>query len=86
MMKFKALRVSALSEEVAVSLETVLDDLPGVEHLKIALETQELDIVFDENRLGFQALVREMAKAGCSLRHIDAALLVSVQAPPLSEA
>ena len=31
-MEFKALRVPALTEEIAVNLETLLSDLPGVEH------------------------------------------------------
>lgn len=75
-MEFKALRVPALTEEVAVSLETLLTDLPGIEQFTITLETQELSIKFDDDRLGFQTLAQEMAAVGCSLRNIDAALLL----------
>ena len=60
-MEFKALRVPALTEEVAVSLETLLTDLPGIEQFTITLETQELSIKFDDDRLGFQTLAQEMA-------------------------
>ena len=74
-MEFKALRVPVLTEEVAAKLEA-LNDLPGVEQLVITLETQELSIIFDENQLGFRILVQEMAKAGCPLRNIDAALFM----------
>ena len=75
MMEFKALRVPTLTQEVALNLETLLSNLSGLEQLKINLETQELYIVFDEQQLGFHRLVQEMAKAGCPLRYIDAALL-----------
>lgn len=75
-MEFKALRVPALTREVAGNLETVLKRLPGVKDLKINLESQELYVEFDENQLGFRALVQEMDKAGCPLRNIDAALLL----------
>jgi hypothetical protein len=75
-MEFKALRVPALTEEVAVNLESLLSDLQGVKQFKITLDTQELYVMFDENQLGFQTLAQEMAKVGCSLRDIDAALLL----------
>ena len=75
-MKFKALRVPALTEEVARNLEKTVAQLPGVMEFKITLATQELYVVFDEDRLGFQTLIQEMSKAGCPLRKIDAALLL----------
>jgi hypothetical protein len=75
-MEFKALRVPALNQEVAGNLEAVLKRLAGVIELNIDLETQELYVVFDENQLGFQTLIKEMGKAGCHLRNIDAALLL----------
>jgi hypothetical protein len=75
-MEFKALRVPTLTEEVAVNLESLLSDLQGVKQFKITLDTQELYIMFDENQLGFQTLAQEMAKVGCPLRDIDAALLL----------
>ncbi len=75
-MEFKALRVPILTAEIAGNLEASLRNLPGVEQFAIILETQELHIIFDENRLGFQTLAQEMAKAGCSLRDIDAAVLL----------
>jgi hypothetical protein len=75
-MEFKALRVPALTADVANNLELLLDDLSGVEQFTITLETQELSIKFDENQLGFQTLAQKMAKVGCSLHNIDAALLL----------
>jgi hypothetical protein len=75
-MEFKALRVADLTEEVAENLETALDDLVGVERFTVRLETQELAIVFDEHQLSFRTLIQEMAKAGCPLQRIDAALLL----------
>jgi hypothetical protein len=75
-MEFKALRVPTLTEEVAVNLEALLTDLRGVKQFTITLETQELSIKFDDDRLGFQTLAQEMATVGCSLRNIDAALLL----------
>lgn len=75
-MEFKALRVPSLTSDVAANLQNLLKDLPGVKKFEITLETQELHIAFDENQIGFQTLVAEMAKVGCSLRHIDAALLL----------
>jgi len=76
MMEFKALRVSTLTEEIAGNLEGLLGSLAGVEQFEITLETRELYVMFDESRLDFQTLAQEMAKAGCSLRDIDAALLL----------
>ena len=75
-MEFKALHVNALTEEVATNLEALLSELSGVEQFQITPETQELRIVFDESRIRFQTLAEKMAKAGCSLRDIDAALLL----------
>jgi hypothetical protein len=75
-MEFKALHVHALTEEIATNLEALLSNLPGVEQFAITLETQELYIMFDENQIHFQTLAQKMAKAGCSLRDIDAALLL----------
>ncbi len=75
-MEFKALRVPSLNKKVAAELEHALKGLSGVKQFKITLETQELYIQFDENQVGFQTLAQEMAKAGCSLKNIDAALLL----------
>jgi hypothetical protein len=75
-MEFTALRVSALTGEVANKLEARLNDLTGIEQVVIILEIQELHIVFDENQLDFRSLVQEMTKAGCSLRNIGAVLLL----------
>ncbi len=75
-MEFKALRVPSLNKKVADELDHVLRDLSGVKKFEITLETQELYIVFDENQVGFQTLAQEMAKVGCSLKNIDAALLL----------
>ncbi len=75
-MEFKALRVPSLNKKVADELDHVLRDLSGVQKFEITLETQELCIVFDENQVGFQTLAQEMAKVGCSLKNIDAALLL----------
>ena len=75
-MEFKALHIHALTEEVAKNLESVLSNLSGIEQYKITLETQELQIVFDENQIRFQTLAQKMAQAGCSLKDIDAALLL----------
>jgi hypothetical protein len=75
-MEFKALHVHALTNEVATNLETLLSNLSGVKQFAITPETQELYILFDENQIGFQTLAQKMATAGCSLRDIDAALLL----------
>lgn len=75
-MEFKALRVPALNQEVATKLDYLLTNLAGVENFSITLDTQELDIIFDENKLSFRSLIQEMTDAGCSLRNIDAALLL----------
>ena len=75
-MEFKALRVVALTEDVANNLEATLSNLSGVKKFAIAVETQELNIIFDEHQLSFRMLVKEMAKAGCPLKNIDAALLL----------
>lgn len=70
------LRVSTLTANTAQKLETVLSNLPGVEAFTIIPETQELHIMFDQNRLNFQTLVWNMARAGCFLRDMSAALLL----------
>ena len=75
-MEFKALRVAALTEDVAANLETFLGELPGVRDFTVTPETQEISIVFDEDQLDFRSLVEVMTKAGCPLQNIDAALLL----------
>lgn len=75
-MEFKALRIPSLTQDVAYNLETLFSNLSGIERYSITLDTQELDIVFDENQLSFRALVQEMTAAGCPLQGIDAALLL----------
>ena len=82
MMEFTALRVSAFTEEVAEKLKALFSSLPGIEGFTFAIETQELRIIFDENRVDFRTLAQKMAKAGCPLRNIEAALLRQV---PLQE-
>ena len=78
MMEFTALRVPALTEEVAGKLKILFSDLPGVERFTFALETQELHILFEESQVDFRVLAQEMARVGCPLRHIQAALLRQV--------
>ena len=75
-MEFRALRISTLTEDIGAQLENVLCALPGVDEFAITLDTQELRIHFDENQVAFRTLVHELAKAGCSLKDIDAALLL----------
>jgi hypothetical protein len=75
MMEFEALRIPALTQEVAARLENSLVNLQGVESLKINIDTQQVQIIFDENQLGFLDLTRVMATAGCPLHNINAALL-----------
>jgi nucleotide-binding universal stress UspA family protein len=74
MIEFKALRVPTLTEEVAVKLELLFRDLPGIEQFTITLATQELQVIFDEDRLDFRILVQVLAEAGCALQTIPAAL------------
>ncbi|GIK38482.1 MAG: hypothetical protein BroJett011_23150 [Chloroflexota bacterium] len=74
-LEFEALHVPTLTKEVAANLEQVLEPLIGIVELKINLENQSVQILFDENRVGFLDLTQAMAKAGCPLRQIDAALL-----------
>ena len=81
MMKFTALRIPMLTEEVAVELKVLFSNLPGIEQFTLALEKHELHILFDESRLDFQTLAREMARVGCPLRNIEAALLRQVSLP-----
>lgn len=75
-MEFKALSVPALNPEVATKLEHLLSNLAGVENFSITLDTQELNVIFNEDQLSFRTLIQEMTDAGCSLRNIDAALLL----------
>ncbi len=75
-MEFKVLRAPTLTEDVAVDLRSRLGTMPGTEQLTINVDTQELTIVFDENQLSFRTLVQEMAKAGCTLQKMNAALLL----------
>ena len=75
MMELKALNVPTMTEEVADKLRTLLQGLDGIEHFYINLEGQELRIIFDEGRLGFQLLSQRLATAGCPLRSITAVLL-----------
>jgi hypothetical protein len=74
-MQFKALRIPSLTQDTVSKLEALLSNLTGVERFDIALDTQELSIVFDEEQLSFRHLVKTLSEAGCSLHHIDAALL-----------
>lgn len=78
MMEFTALRVPALTEEVTGKLKALFSDLPGVERFTFTLESQELHVIFDESRVDFRTLAQKMAKAGCPLRNIEAALLRQV--------
>lgn len=75
-MEFKALRIPALTKDVAENLGATLSQMSGVQKFKVTLETQELYIMFDENEVAFQKIAEEMARVGCSLRNIDAALLL----------
>ncbi len=75
-MEFKALRIAALTEEVATNLEAQLSVLCGVKDFTIVLETQEVSIIFNEAQLSFRTLVQEMTKAGCPLQNIDAAVII----------
>ena len=75
MLEFEALHIRSLTEEVATNLELLLQSMPGIIQLRINLNSQTLHILFDEDRVGFLDLTQAMAKAGCPLRQIDAALL-----------
>jgi hypothetical protein len=75
MMEFEALHVTSLTEEVALGLEKSLRRLPGIEKLRINLQTHELQILFDESQLAFLTLTQILAQAGCPLRNMNAALL-----------
>lgn len=75
MIEFKALRIADLTEEVAKKLDASLKSLPGIQQFTITLATQELYILFDEKQLSFQTLAQVMAKAGCPLRNINAAVI-----------
>ena len=72
----KALNVPALNEETATKLDALFSTLSGIKQYTITVDTQELDIVFDESQLSFRALISEMTEAGCPLKHIDAAVLL----------
>ena len=71
-----ALRVSTLTIDLAQKLESVLRHLHGVEAFRIVVETQELHIQFDQDRLDFETLIREMAGAGCFIRDMSTVLLL----------
>ena len=73
--EFKALYVPTLTAELAANLEMVLGTLPGIKQFSISPERKELSIIFDKSQLDLRTLTREMAKAGCFLRDIRAAVL-----------
>ena len=75
-MEFKALNVPALNEETAEKLDALFSTLSGIKQYTITVDTGELDIVFDEEQISFRTLISEMAEAGCSLKNIDAAVLL----------
>lgn len=75
-MEFKALRAPTLTEEIAGNLAKQLNTLPGAKQFTVNLETQEMRIIFDEDKLSFKTLIQEMNRAGCALQNIDAALLL----------
>lgn len=75
MLEFEALHIPALTPEVAINLENSLRILPGVETYRINIETRQIQVVFDEQQLGFVNLINAMSTAGCPLRSINAALL-----------
>ncbi len=75
MLEFEALHIPALTPEIASNLENSLRLLPGVENYRINVETRQVQVVFDEQRLGFVNLIQVMSVAGCPLRSINAALL-----------
>jgi hypothetical protein len=74
-MKMRALNVPILTREVADRLEALLNDRPGVEVLKIGLESHELYIAFNERILDLRTLAGLMAEAGCPLRSIRAVVV-----------
>jgi hypothetical protein len=75
MMELEALHVTVLTEEVGLRLEAALGQLVGIEGLRIDLEEQEIQIWFDERRLGFLRLTQVLAEVGCPLRNINAVVL-----------
>lgn len=81
-MEFKALRAPTLTSEVAHKLEGLLSTRPGVEQFTITLESSEINIFFDENRLDFRSLTYMLAQAGCPLQSIEVALLKPAPSPP----
>ena len=50
-LEFEALHVPALTEEVATTLEQLLKQILGIIQLQINLESQTLQIMFDEGRV-----------------------------------
>ena len=76
-MEFRVLHTTSMTEELARRLDTLLSNLSGVQKFIIAVERQEFCIVFDETQLGFRTLVDEIARIGCPLQSINAALLFS---------
>ena len=79
MVEFKALRVPALTEDVASRLEFLFSQLAGVADYRIVVDSQTLEIRFDELVLDFQTLARELANAGCPLRNMNAALIKELE-------
>ncbi len=75
-MEFKALRIATLTKDVADDLDIRLSQLTGVTEFTITLETQEVSVKFDIAQIAFKELIDEMAKAGCSLQDINAAVLL----------
>ena len=75
-MEFKALHIPTLTKETATKLEDALDGLVGIEQFTINVGAKEMRIIFNESQLSFRALIQKMTEAGCSLQHIDAALLL----------
>jgi nucleotide-binding universal stress UspA family protein len=78
MIEFRALRVPALTEEVAIKLQMLFRGLPSIEQFTITVATQELQVVFDEDQLDFPSLVQAMATADCPLRSIPVALFKQI--------
>ncbi len=73
-MEFRALNAPSLTEEVATKLETYLNNLPGVKRFTVSVETRQFYIIFDETKLSFNTVAQAMAKSGCPIQSISAAL------------
>jgi len=81
MMEFRALHTTSLTEDIAQNLEHLLVSLPGIQRFTITVEKQEFYVLFDERQLGLKTLVGEIAKVGCPLRNINAALILDQTMP-----